>query len=621
MTTWPAASAVSFALIAARASGDSVAIGPNVRVSSGNSMRLHHEITMAASPTDAQKLLACSMIFDSKDASRHVVAYSSFDGGRSWMVGLEVDRANFVGDPTCAYGPDGAAYLSALALSSVEVPDHEMLVYRSTDGGRSWSEQAVLPFIDRQWLTFDLTQGPRRGLLYLHGNAVRDQTVDGDERIVFSCFRSKDAGKTFSTPTKLFSDGEHMPFGTGTGAVLSDGSFIASFFEWNDRKNLQASDFKKPIGSVKVIRSEDGGEKFEKAVPVSEWYSCEGWTPGLPVLAADASGGPFADRLYATWPDRRSGRCEILLSHSADKGRTWSAPIVINDDQSPAERQRGRHHMLPAVAVNSSGVVGVSWYDRRDAAEDTRQWAARFAYSLDGGETFSASSRISDPSSSTATSGYLPIMAHSTGGGQRRPRARGGNLRMEIGPQWIDYLCAADTAGMAAGADGTFHTLWVDHRTGIPQLWTSAVRVNGVAALNGSPELAALTDLTQSVSVTFANTDYDPKDRVVSLDLTVLNTSQKAILAPLRLRVVSLQSSSAVPEILGADNGLTAAGALWDFSRDLPDGRLGPGQSAHPHRVRFRLRELGAFRLDPRGSLGSLISVETKALGKEEEKK
>jgi hypothetical protein len=277
--------------------------------------------------------------------------------------------------------------------------------------------------------------------------------------------------------------------------------------------------------------------------------------------------------------------------------------------------------MLPAVAVNSSGVVGVSWYDRRDAAEETRQWAARFAYSLDGGETFSASTRVSDPPSSAGPSGYLPIMAHSTGGGQRRPRARGGNLRVEIGPQWIDYLCAADTAGMAAGADGTFHTLWVDHRTGIPQLWTSAVRVNGVVAVNGSPELAALTDLTQSVTVTFANTDYDPKERVVSLDVTVLNTSKKTIVVPLRLRVISLQSSSAVPEILGADNGMTGAGAVWDFSRDLPGGHLAPDQSAQPHRIRFRLKQLGAFRLDRRGGLGSLLSVETKALGKEEEKK
>jgi hypothetical protein len=616
-----AAFAFAMTFAASRAVADAVSVGPNVRVSSANPTRLHHEVTMAASPTDPNKLLACSMIFDSKDASRHVVAYSSSDGGKSWSVGLEVRRTGFVGDPTCAYGPDGAAYLSALALSSVEVPDHEMLVYRSADGGRSWSEPAVLPFIDRQWLTVDGTSGTRRGLIYLHGNAVRDSTVDADERIVFTLFRSSDGGKTFSPPKKLLPDGEHMAFGTGTGVILSDGTFLASFPEWSDRKNLQATDFRKPSGSIKVVRSKDGGETFDKADVVAEWYGCQGWTPGLPVLAVDASDGPFRDRLYITWPDRRSGRCEILFSSSKDKGLTWSPPLVINDDQSPADRERGRHHMLPAVAVNSSGVVGVSWYDRRNAAEETRQWAARFAYSLDGGETFSRSTRVSDPASSAGPSGYLPIMAHSTGGGQRRPRVRGGNLRMEIGPQWIDYLCAADTAGMAVGADGTFHTLWVDHRTGIPQLWTSAVRVNGVAVVNGSPELAALADLTQSVSVTFANTDYDPKERVISLDVTVLNTSKKTILAPLRLRVISLQSSSAVPEILGADNGMTTAGAVWDFSRDIPGGSLGPGQSGEPHRIRFRLNELGAFRLDPRGGLGSLLSVETKALGKEEEKK
>ncbi len=614
------AAALLSGLLAAAGAADPVAVGPNVRVSAGNPGRLHHEITMAASPTDPGKLLACSMIFDAKDASRHVVAYSSFDGGKSWVPALEVKRTDFVGDPTCAFGPDGAAYLSALALHYESSADHEMLVFRSADGGRAWSDPTVLPFIDRQWLTFDGTSGPRRGLLYLHGNSVADQTVDGDERIVFTLFKSSDAGKTFSAPKKLFSDGDHMPFGTGTGVVLSDGSFLVSFYEWNDRKNLQASDFKKPIGTVKVIRSEDGGEKFEKAVSVSDWYACEGWTPGLPVLAADASGGPFQDRLYVTWPDRRSGRCEILVSRSADKGKTWSAPIVINDDQAPADRERGRHHMLPAVAVNPSGVVGVSWYDRREAVEESRQWAARFAYSLDGGETFSANIRVSDPAASGRPGGYLPIMAYSTGGGSHRPRGRGGNIELQIGPQWIDYLCAADTAGMAASADGTFHTLWVDHRTGVPQLWTAAVQVDGKATLNGSPELAALSDLTQSVAVSFSNTDYDPKERIVALDMALTNTSEKTILAPLELRVIALKSSSAVPVLLGADNGLSGAGAVWDFTSQLPDGRLAPGQSSRARRIRFRLDQLSAFKLDARGTLGNLISVETKALGKEETK-
>jgi hypothetical protein len=158
----------------------------------------------------------------------------------------------------------------------------------------------------------------------------------------------------------------------------------------------------------------------------------------------------------------------------------------------------------------------------------------------------------------------------------------------------------------------------VDHRTGVPQLWTAAVRVEGQALLNGSPDLATLADLTQSVAVDFANTDYDPKERIVSLDVLLTNTSEKAIAVPLKLRVISLKSSSAVPEILDGENRLPGAGAVWDFTPQLPEGRLAPGQSSRAKRVRFKLSQLGAFKLDKRGGLGSLISVETKVLGKEE---
>ena len=350
---------------------------------------------------------------------------------------------------------------------------------------------------------------------------------------------------------------------------------------------------------------------------VADWHGCQGWTPGLPVLAADASGGPFQDRLYLTWPDQRTGRCEILLSSSSDKGKTWSPPRTVNDDQSPAQRLLGRHHMLPAVAVNKAGIVGVAWSDRRDAAQDTRQWTARFAASFDGGVTFSPNVALSPDGSAAPTSGYMPIMAHASGGGHRRPRARGGNIQLDIGPQWIDYLTPADTAGIAAGSDGTFHTIWVDHRTGIPQVWTSAVRVDGKGQLHGSAELAALADVTQSITVDFANTEYDPATRTVALDVSLTNTSKVPIAAPLKLRVVWLTSSSAVAEILDAEGGATRAGAVWDFTGQLSNGRLAPGATSKPKRLRFRLDELGDFRLDPRGGFGSLLSIEAQAFGKE----
>ncbi len=589
--------------------------GPNVQVSRANSGRLHHEVTIAASPTDPGRLIACAMVFDAKDASRHVVAYLSRDGGASWAPTLEIGPTTFVGDPAVAFGPGGEAYIVALALHYESAADHEMLVYRSADAGQSWGAPKSFPFIDREWVVVDQTDGPRRGTLYLHGNAVRDPTVDGDQRIVFTFYRSAD-GVAFAEPKKLLPDGERQNLGTGNAVVLSDGTYAAIFPEWTDRKKLDSDDFRKPIGDIKLVRSKDGGDTFEKAVKIADWHGCEGWTPGLPILATDASSGPFRDRLYATWPDRRSGRCEVLLSQSADGGSSWSPPITINDDQSPADRQRGRDHLLPAVAVNPAGIVAVSWSDRRDSADNVRGWHARFTASLDGGQTFLPSVALS-PSPQTQPNESLPIMAFASGGGHHRPRARGGNIRMDIGPQWIDFLCAADTAGMAAGSDGAFHPLWIDHRTGVPQMWTASVRVDGRVAKNGSSDLDALSDVTQSIAIDYANTGYDPKQRIVSLDATLVNTSANTLEAPLKVRVLALGSSAAVPEILGSANGLSGAGAVWDFSGALPGGRLGPGQASAPLRLRFRLDAIGSFQFDKRRPLGSLLTVDAKVFGRE----
>ncbi|MEO8430657.1 MAG: sialidase family protein [Acidobacteriota bacterium] len=593
----------------------SIHVGRNVRVSAANAERLHHEIGMAASPRDPRRLLVCSMIFDARDASRHVVVYLSTDGGARWAPTLEVQRTVFVGDPDCKFGPDGTAFFSALALRYESAADHETLIYRSPDGGATWSEPTVLPFIDREYLTIDATAGARKGRVYLHGNAVRDPTVDGDERIVFTLYRSDDGAKSFGAPSKIFSDGDHMPFGTGNSVALSDGTYLVPFYEWNDRKNLSPDpESDKAAGSIKLLRSEDGGERFGKAVVVSEWHQCFGWTPGMPYLAADTSGGPFQDRVYAVWPDRRSGRCEIVSSYSSDKGKSWSAPSTVNDDQSPRDRERGRDHSIPAVAVNKSGIVGVSWYDRRDSSDNVGGWLARFAASSDGGDTFSPSVRVAEAPQEFREGQPIPIMASSSGGGHHRPRARGGNIQMEIGPQYIDYLAAADTGGLAADADGAFHPIWIDNRTGVGQLWTAEVRVDGRAAVNGSEELAKLFDRTQSVAVDFSNTAYDPASRVVSLDAALTNTSDKPLTGPVRLRVVSVHSGSAVVRIVETENGLSGAGAVWDFTPSLKNGRLAPGETSRPRRLKFQLNELAPFRLDKRHRLDGLISVQAKVL-------
>jgi hypothetical protein len=125
-------------------------------------------------------------------------------------------------------------------------------------------------------------------------------------------------------------------------------------------------------------------------------------------------------------------------------GESWSAPRVVSDDASPPNRGNRPNNFMPTIAVNNSGVVGISWYDRRDNPDNLSYWV-RFSASVDGGATWLPSLRVS---------------THA-------------NLKKED-----DFrFNGGDTSGLTADVDGAFHPLWIDNRTGIHQMWTTTVTV------------------------------------------------------------------------------------------------------------------------------------------------
>ena len=162
-------------------------------------------------------------------------------------------------------------------------------------------------------------------------------------------------------------------------------------------------------------------------------------------LAIDRGNGPCRGRLYVAWPDARYGRrTQVLLSRSDDDGRTWTPPRLVSD--GPNSLEFGPNDFMPMVAVNSAGVVAVSWYDRRDNADSLSYWP-RLRASLDCGESWLPSIRVS-----SAPNQLMQTHRHLNGG---------------------------DTSGLAADAAGRFHVVWVDNRTGMAQAWTSSVEVIG----------------------------------------------------------------------------------------------------------------------------------------------
>lgn len=164
---------------------------------------------------------------------------------------------------------------------------------------------------------------------------------------------------------------------------------------------------------VVVAMSADRGRSFGPAVavtPVDEPIDANG--EGRPKIAV----GPD-EEIFVTWT--RSGRArftgDIRFSRSVDGGKTFSAPVTINDDG----RETG--HRFDALHVGPSGVVSIFWIDKRDLDAATaggrayRGAALYMAQSTDRGATFAPNRRVKDHVCeccriAIATDGNVPVL-------------------------------------------------------------------------------------------------------------------------------------------------------------------------------------------------------------------
>ena len=185
---------------------------------------------------------------------------------------------------------------------------------------------------------------------------------------------------------------------------------------------------------IYLDKSVDGGKTWlDKDIVVSDQPG--GWTfsipgifraNGLPITAIDNSPGPNRGTLYVNWCDQRNGEADtdVWLAKSSDQGKTWSAPIRVNDDAP------GKQQFFTWMDIDqTTGDLYFVFYDRR--AYEGNQTDVYIAYSTDGGKTF-INEKVSEtpftPSPNAFFGDYNNISAHD---GRVRPiwtRADGVNL-------------------------------------------------------------------------------------------------------------------------------------------------------------------------------------------------
>jgi hypothetical protein len=366
----------------------------------------------------------------SNGGAHGLLAGFSTDGGTTWgesqlpfsgcVTGAIVDPFtggpyNRASDPWISIGPDGTAYTVGLLATNTTLGvsggnnDTGVATLTSTDGGRTWgnpnlikSDQGTSPvfeasqfFNDKESITADPVHA---GTAYVVWDRLQAPSHSPDAALHAHAFRgptwfskTTDGGKTWNGTRAIFDPGQNSQTIGNQIVVDPRTGTLYDFFE-----RLQTTGGPKftPRGdSLGVMTSDDGGSTWSNPRVISATQTVDDVDPNtgaalrtggaLPSVAIDPSTG----QLYVVWEDARFAGGTVnqaVLSTSTDGGKTWTAPAAVS-------KVTGRPAFTPTVAVNSAGVVGVTYYDLRNLpAGDTTTLPTDywFTASSDHGKSF-----------------------------------------------------------------------------------------------------------------------------------------------------------------------------------------------------------------------------------------
>src|SRR5262249_17443808 len=121
---------------------DAITIGPNIQISASSPTNAHYEAFGCADPVHPSAMVVGVMRYDEEVLRPHACVCGSQDDGRTWRLPLPAapGESNSA-DPACTFDARGRAFFVRIERSGSE---GVTAVYRSADGGRTWSEPTKL---------------------------------------------------------------------------------------------------------------------------------------------------------------------------------------------------------------------------------------------------------------------------------------------------------------------------------------------------------------------------------------------------------------------------------------------------------------------------------------------
>lgn len=283
-------------------------------------------------------------------------------------------------------------------------------MWRSLNGGMSWTNIAPAKGGDKEWFTIDNTLSSTG-----HGFQYQIWSSSGNNFGGRQFTRSTDGGFTWLNPVNIpNSPSWGTPDVDTTGNLFVGGVNLGTGQVWCER-STNAKD-----AAVTPTFDQNTAVNLGGDIDFGALINPDGLA-GQVFLTVGRSGTSTNNNIYmlaSVQPTGANSGTDVMFVRSTDGGQTFSAPKRVNDDPV----NHNKWHWLGTLSVAPNGRIDSVWLDTRNAANNTDSQLF-YSYSTDGGTTWAPNVAVSNSfnpfigyPNQNKLGDYITIVSDNTGG-------------------------------------------------------------------------------------------------------------------------------------------------------------------------------------------------------------